>query len=80
MNEHWLISISSYVIFLKVEAAVEGLSREILTIQARGDKAGAKSLLNEYAKMTQPLSSALEKLEKVQVRALCQDAIRDELF
>lgn len=53
--------------FEKVEAAVEGLSREILTIQARGDKAGAKSLLHEYAKMTQPLSSALEKLEKVQV-------------
>ncbi|XP_020587951.1 nudix hydrolase 3 isoform X1 [Phalaenopsis equestris] len=53
--------------FEKVEAAVEGLSREILTIQARGDKAGAKSLLQEYAKMTQPLSSGLEKLERVQV-------------
>ncbi|PKU79619.1 Nudix hydrolase 3 [Dendrobium catenatum] len=56
--------------FEKVEAAVEDLSREILTIQARGDKASAKSLLQGYAKMTQPLSSALEKLERVQVRAL----------
>ncbi|KAL0922058.1 hypothetical protein M5K25_006019 [Dendrobium thyrsiflorum] len=53
--------------FEKVEAAVEDLSREILTIQARGDKASAKSLLQGYAKMTQPLSSALEKLERVQV-------------
>lgn len=51
----------------KVDGAVESLSREILTIQAKGDKSGAKSLLQEYAKMSQPLCSALEKLEKVQV-------------
>ncbi|KAJ3695423.1 hypothetical protein LUZ60_000800 [Juncus effusus] len=53
--------------FTKVEEAVESLSREILTIQANGNKSGAKSLLQSYAIMTQPLKSALDKLENVQV-------------
>ncbi|KAK1289822.1 Nudix hydrolase 3 [Acorus calamus] len=53
--------------FSKVEGAVESLSREILTIQAKGDKAAAKSLLDEYAKMTEPLADALGKLERVEV-------------
>lgn len=53
--------------FEKVEGAVEDLSREILTIQARGDKAAAKSLLQKYANITPPLSSALVKLESLQV-------------
>ncbi|KAG0470467.1 hypothetical protein HPP92_017167 [Vanilla planifolia] len=53
--------------FKNIEAAVEDLSREILTIQAKGDKAAAKSLLHGYAKITHPLSSALEKLDKVQI-------------
>ncbi|CAL9771416.1 unnamed protein product [Musa acuminata subsp. burmannicoides] len=53
--------------FMKVEGAVENLSREILTIQAKGDKPAAMSLLQRYAKMTQPLHIALEKLERVQV-------------
>ncbi|XP_064985900.1 nudix hydrolase 3-like isoform X2 [Musa acuminata AAA Group] len=53
--------------FMKVEGAVENLSREILTIQAKGDKPAAMSLLQHYAKMTQPLHIALEKLERVQV-------------
>ncbi|KAL6012218.1 hypothetical protein ACLOJK_002696 [Asimina triloba] len=50
-----------------VEEAVESLSREILTIQAKGDKNAAKRLLEEYGKMTQPLHQAMEKLEKIQV-------------
>lgn len=53
--------------FGKVEGAVESLSREILTIQAKGDKAAAKSLLLEYAKLTKPLDAALKKLESIQV-------------
>ena len=52
---------------MKVEGAVESLSREILTIQAKGDKAAAKSLLLEYAKLTKPLDAALKKLESIQV-------------
>ncbi|KAA8540570.1 hypothetical protein F0562_024511 [Nyssa sinensis] len=53
--------------FAKVESAVESLSREILTIQAKGDKDSAGMLLQKYCKMTQPLKVALEKLEKIQV-------------
>ncbi|KAK9280933.1 hypothetical protein L1049_003824 [Liquidambar formosana] len=53
--------------FDKVEGAVESLSREILTIQATGDKNAAKLLLQKYCEITQPLRVALEKLEKIQV-------------
>ncbi|KAH9608014.1 hypothetical protein KSS87_012513 [Heliosperma pusillum] len=53
--------------FDKVEDAVEGLSREILTIQATGDKTAAGLLLDKYCKLTEPLRVALDKLESVQV-------------
>nr|CAD1825601.1 unnamed protein product [Ananas comosus var. bracteatus] len=53
--------------FAKIEAAVESLSREILTIQAKGDKAAAILLLQKYANLTQPLRIALGKLEEVEV-------------
>lgn len=53
--------------FDKVEREVESLSREILTVQARGDKLGAKALLQKYSVISQPLKDALKKLENVQV-------------
>jgi hypothetical protein len=53
--------------FTKVEDAVESLSREILTIQAKGDKPAAQSLLQSRATLTQPLRLALEKIENMQV-------------
>ncbi|CAD6241980.1 unnamed protein product [Miscanthus lutarioriparius] len=53
--------------FTKVEEAVESLSREILTIQAKGDKHSAQSLLQSRATLTQPLRVALEKIEHMQV-------------
>ncbi|XP_027181400.1 nudix hydrolase 3 [Coffea eugenioides] len=53
--------------FDKVEGVVESLSREILTIQARGDKNMARIILQKYSVMTQPLKDALRKLELVQV-------------
>lgn len=53
--------------FDKIEGAVESLSTEILTIQARGDKEAASLLLQKYCTMTQPLKVALQKLENVQV-------------
>lgn len=53
--------------FSKIEGAVEGLSREILTIQAQGDKEAAGLLLQKYGVMTEPLKVALEKLENIQV-------------
>ncbi|XP_077238192.1 nudix hydrolase homolog 3 isoform X2 [Tasmannia lanceolata] len=73
---NWLLEKGAFILhsdgtfsvdFTKVEGAVASLSREILTIQAKGDKAGAKSLLEKYGKMTQPLHHALEKLKKIQV-------------
>ncbi|KAG8382041.1 hypothetical protein BUALT_Bualt05G0035300 [Buddleja alternifolia] len=51
----------------KVEDAVESLSREILTIQGRGDKDAAKALLLKHCVMTPPLRYALEKLETIKV-------------
>ncbi|XP_004135882.2 nudix hydrolase 3 [Cucumis sativus] len=53
--------------FDKVEDAVESLSREILTIQARGDKESAKLLLQKYGVMSEPLKLALNNLERIQV-------------
>ncbi|WJX38060.1 Nudix hydrolase 3 [Trifolium repens] len=53
--------------FSKIEGAVEGLSTEILTIQAQGDKEAAGLLLQKYGVMTEPLKVALEKLEDIQV-------------
>uniref|UniRef100_A0A5B7BD41 Putative nudix hydrolase 3 n=1 Tax=Davidia involucrata TaxID=16924 RepID=A0A5B7BD41_DAVIN len=73
---NWLFEKGAFVLhpdetfsvdFAKVEGVVESLSREILTIQAKGDKDAARTLLQKYCKMTQPLKVALEKLEKVQV-------------
>lgn len=43
------------------------MSREILTIQAKGDKEAAGLLLQKYGVLTEPLKVALKKLELVQV-------------
>ncbi|XP_028789735.1 nudix hydrolase 3-like [Neltuma alba] len=53
--------------YSKVEDAVESLSREILTIQAKGDKEAAGLLLQKYGIISEPLKLALDKLEHVQV-------------
>ncbi|BBN14597.1 isopentenyl-diphosphate Delta-isomerase [Marchantia polymorpha subsp. ruderalis] len=53
--------------FDKVRGAVEDLSREILTIEAQGDKPAALELLTKYAKLTPELSRAFASLESVQV-------------
>ncbi|KAI5656575.1 hypothetical protein M9H77_25368 [Catharanthus roseus] len=53
--------------FDKVEGVVESLSREILTIQAKGDKKAAKTILDKYCVMSPPLKDALKKLELIQV-------------
>ncbi|XP_071730456.1 nudix hydrolase 3-like isoform X1 [Rutidosis leptorrhynchoides] len=73
---NWLFEKGAFVLhpdqmfsvdFDKVEGVVESLSREILTIQAKGDKYAARELLGKYGEMTQPLKIALEKLANVQV-------------
>ncbi|CAJ1954951.1 unnamed protein product [Sphenostylis stenocarpa] len=53
--------------FSKIESAVESLSKEILTIQAKGDKEAAGLLLQKYGVISEPLKLGLQKLEKVQV-------------
>ena len=50
-----------------MEDAVESLSREILTIQAKGDKESANLLLQKYGVMSEPLKVALQNLERIQV-------------
>ncbi|XP_065865634.1 nudix hydrolase 3 [Euphorbia lathyris] len=73
---NWLFEKEAFVLhpdekfsvdFAKVEEAVESLSTEILTIQAKGDKGAASMLLEKYCKMTEPLKLALHKLETIQV-------------
>ncbi|CAI9302015.1 unnamed protein product [Lactuca saligna] len=73
---NWLLEKGAYVLhpddtfsvdFDKIEGAVEGLSREILTIQAKGDKDFAQKLLEKYGQMTEPLTTALGKLANVEV-------------
>ena len=58
----------------KVEDAVESLSREILTIQAKGNKPAARTLLQSRATLTQPLRVALEKIEHMQVAGATLDS------
>ncbi|KOM54847.1 hypothetical protein LR48_Vigan10g073900 [Vigna angularis] len=53
--------------FTKIEGAVESLSREILTLQAKGDKEAAGLLLQKYNVLSEPLKVALKKLETIQV-------------
>ncbi|KAI3437176.1 uncharacterized protein J3R85_005602, partial [Psidium guajava] len=73
---NWLFEKGAFVLhhdetfsvdFTKVEGAVESLSREILTIQAKGDKPAARSLMDRYCTMTDPLKAALQRLENIQV-------------
>jgi len=51
----------------KVRAAVEGLTREILTIQAEGDAAKAKDLLARLAVVRPPVQKVLDRLLAVPV-------------
>lgn len=52
---------------VQVRQSVEELSRVILTIEAKGDKAGAEALLENYAAVTPQLQRAFDSLEDVQV-------------
>eukprot|EP00246_Nothoceros_aenigmaticus_P017618 TRINITY_DN877_c0_g1_i12.p1 TRINITY_DN877_c0_g1~~TRINITY_DN877_c0_g1_i12.p1 ORF type:complete len:380 (-),score=77.42 TRINITY_DN877_c0_g1_i12:780-1919(-) len=53
--------------FNLIRGAVESLSREIMTLQAQGDKVGAKALLNTYAVLTPQLENSFSQLANVQV-------------
>ena len=51
----------------KIRAAVESLSRELLTLQAKGDAAGAKALLDRMAVIRPPVAKVLERLRAIPV-------------
>nr|XP_024376311.1 nudix hydrolase 3-like [Physcomitrium patens]PNR53362.1 hypothetical protein PHYPA_007037 [Physcomitrium patens] len=53
--------------YTKVRQCVEDLSRLILTIEAKGDKAGAEALLAKYAALTPQLQQSFDALQDVQV-------------
>ncbi|MDX1978723.1 MAG: hypothetical protein SFV51_00540 [Bryobacteraceae bacterium] len=49
--------------YARIKDAVRGLTGEILTIEAEGDYAGAKKLIESMAVIRPPLAAALKKLE-----------------
>ena len=51
----------------KIRGAVESLSREILTLQANGNAAGAKALLDRMGVVRPPVARVLEKLRGIPV-------------
>jgi hypothetical protein len=51
----------------KVRGAVESLARELLTLQAKGDAAGAKALLERMAVIRPPVAAVLARLEGIPV-------------
>lgn len=53
--------------FTKIRKAAESLCREILSIQAQGNKEAAKGLLDTYAIISPPMQRALNRLQSVAV-------------
>jgi hypothetical protein len=51
----------------KVKPAVRALTALIMTVQAQGDYARAKELLEKYAVIREPMAKALKKLEAIPV-------------
>lgn len=51
----------------KIRAAVEKLTAEIMTIQARGDYAAAQALLAKYAVLRPPVAAVIAKMDKLPV-------------
>jgi hypothetical protein len=51
----------------KARAAVESLARELLSLQARGDRAGANALLERMAVIRPPVEKALSRLKGIPV-------------
>jgi hypothetical protein len=51
--------------FAKIKGAVRDLAGELLTIEATGDYAGAKRMLDTYAKLRPEMSQAIEGLTKL---------------
>jgi hypothetical protein len=63
----------------KIKDAVTGLTREIMTIQARGDYAAAKALLDRLGVIRPEAASVIEKLKDVPVDIAPRFVTADEL-
>ena len=51
--------------FSKIKAAVRDLNRDLLTIEATGDYAQAKAMLDQFARLTPELELAIGKLDAI---------------
>ncbi len=51
--------------FLKIKQAVRDLDHDLLTLEAQGDYAGAKAMLDRLGKLTPELQRAIEKLRDI---------------
>jgi hypothetical protein len=51
--------------FSKIKPAVRDLDRDLLTIEAQGDYAAAKTMLDRLGQLTPELESAIEKLRDI---------------
>ena len=51
--------------FAKIKAAVRDLDRDLLTLEATGDYAGAKAMLDRLGKLTPELEGAIGKLRDI---------------
>jgi hypothetical protein len=51
--------------FSKIKAAVRDLDHDLLTLEATGDYAGAKAMLDRLGKLTPELESAIGKLRDI---------------
>jgi hypothetical protein len=73
---NWLLDAGAYrvekdgrfsVVPDKIRGAIESLARELLTIEATGDKARAKALLERMAVNRPPTTTVIDRLNKVPV-------------
>ena len=65
--------------YAKMPAAVEGLAKELLTIEATGDRARAEALLAKYDKMPPELQSALAATKEIPVDVWPEFGFKEEV-
>jgi hypothetical protein len=56
-----------YVDYAKIGDSMASLAKELLEIEATGDRARAEALMNKYSKMPEDLKTALKKVDHVPV-------------
>ena len=65
--EHDSASGTYRVAFDRVKTAVRNLTGEIMTLQARGDYAGVKAMMEKYAVIRPPMKATLDRLTEIPV-------------